>query len=83
MFKRPMAMACSLVLALAGLAGTASLAQASAQAVACRHVTGPFHEHNNEITNLGRASGTSPMGSWSPGWGILTGRSTSLGMPPK
>jgi hypothetical protein len=51
MFKRPMAMASGLVLALAGLAGTASLAQASAQAAACRHVTGPFHENHSEITD--------------------------------
>ncbi len=51
MFKRPMAMASGLVLALAGLAGTASLAQASTQAAACRHVTGPFHENHAEITD--------------------------------
>ena len=51
MFKRPMALAGSLVLALAGLVGTASLAQASPVAGVCRHVTGPFHEHHTEITD--------------------------------
>lgn len=52
MFKRPMALAGSLALALAGLAGSVSLAQASSQAAAaCGHVTGPFHEHHNEITD--------------------------------
>jgi Cellulase (glycosyl hydrolase family 5) len=51
MFMRPMAMTGSLVLALAGLAGTASLAQAGTAAGICRHVTGPFHEHHNEITD--------------------------------
>lgn len=50
MFKRLVAMAGSLVMALAGLAVTASLAQAGTAAGACRHVTGPFHMHKNEIT---------------------------------
>ncbi len=51
MFNRPMTMAGTLILALAGLTTTASLAQASTQGVACRHVTGPFHENHNEITD--------------------------------
>lgn len=51
MFMRPMAMTGSLLLALAGLAGTASLAHAGTASGICRHVTGPFHEHHNEITD--------------------------------
>src|SRR5580693_268734 len=43
MFKRLVAMAGSLVMALAGLTVTESLAQAGTAAGACRHVTGPFH----------------------------------------
>jgi hypothetical protein len=70
MFKRPMAIAGSLVLALAGLAGTASLAQASPAAGRCRHVTGPFHEHRNEIT--------SPAGQRYIPYGIVV---TGLGNP--
>ena len=50
MFKRLVAMAGSLVMALAGLTVTASLAQAGTAAGACRHVTGPFHMRKNEIT---------------------------------
>jgi hypothetical protein len=50
MFMRAMALAGALALALTGLAETGSLAQASAQAATCRHVTGPFHEHKNEVT---------------------------------
>jgi hypothetical protein len=50
MFMRPLALTGALALALTGLAGTESLAPVSAQAATCRHVTGPFHEHKNEIT---------------------------------
>ncbi len=51
MFKFAMALAGGLALALAALAGNASLARASSRAGACRHVTGPFHENKNEITD--------------------------------
>jgi endoglucanase len=60
MLKHLVVLAGCLVLVLAGLAAGTSLAQASStaqtspnapQAAACRHVTGPFHERKNEITD--------------------------------
>ncbi len=57
--RRPTAFAGSMAIALAGLAGSLHLGQASSQhlgqassqAATCHHVTGPFHEHGNKITD--------------------------------